>query len=69
MVIKIKLIVVEYRVLIISPPDHVVLREKGPLNEQWGKEVSEKLTAGNNTKALLDSNENTETSKHTISGL
>lgn len=46
MVIKIKLVVVEYRVLIISPPDHVVLREKGPLNGQWGKEVSENLTAG-----------------------
>lgn len=46
MVIKIKLVVVEYRVLIISPPDLVIIREKGPLNGQWRKEVSENLMAG-----------------------
>ena len=47
----------------IPVPDLVIIREKGPLKGQWRKEVSENLTAGNNKKALLDRNENTETSK------
>ena len=41
----------------------VIIRQKGPLKGQWPKELSENLTAGNNKKALLDRNENTETSK------